>query len=261
MSASAIGELTGGRLSAKTRAKLGLGRNPRSGQPVWRNSYYEGQIEDRLWRPIGDGTVRGAKRFAGAVLKAARGFERQTRRKRKGEARGSRNGLLGDIGLEVLEALYDTVDFATGKLEPAIATIAEQLGRSYSAVHRAMKRLRAHGFLHWVRRSREVENPEPGGQVVEQITNAYALLVPKELQSFVARIFARPMPGCERYRREQEEADWQRMLGQLSHREFHDATWNGDSLAGETLKRIAALLDKQGESSKGGETGGVLHTP
>ena len=77
----------------------------------------------------------------------------------------------------------------------------------------------------------------------------------------LARIFARPMPGCERYRREQEEADWQRMLGQLSHREFHDATWNGDSLAGETLKRIAALLDKQGESSKGGETGGVLHTP
>lgn len=259
--ASAFGMLASGivgnKLSRKTRALLERGDNPRSGQPVWRNSYYEGQIEHRLWRPIGDGTVRGAKRFAGAVIKAARNFERQSRRKRKVDAKGSRTGLLGEVGIEVLEALYDMVDFAKGRLEPAIATIADQIGRSYSAVHRALKRLRAHGFLHWVRRSRKIENPEPGGQVVEQITNAYALCVPKELRKFVSRIFARPMPGCERWRRDQEDAEWQRMLGQLTHREFHDATWSGDSLAGETLARIAALLDQQGESSKCGETGGV----
>jgi hypothetical protein len=34
-------------------------RQPRSGQPVWRNSYNEGQLEDRLWRPIGIGKARG----------------------------------------------------------------------------------------------------------------------------------------------------------------------------------------------------------
>lgn len=247
------------RLDRKARAKLQRGDNPRSGQPVWRNSYYENTIEHRIWRPIGD--VRRGKRTAGAVIKAARTFERESRWKRKGEERRTRRGLLGEVGIEVLEALWELVDFATGRLEPAINTIADQLGRSYSAVHAALKRLRAHGWLHWVRRSRPVDDPTPGGQQVEQITNAYALLIPKELERFLERAFNPRLPECDRWRRDQEREEWQCMLSQLTCREFIDATWNGDSLAGETvgrieasLRRIADALDK-GESSRCGETG------
>lgn len=109
----------------------------RSGQPVWRNSYTQGQIESRIWRPIADGTKRGARRRIGAILKCARELERKTRRERQRTHPGCRNGVLGQIGLDVLEALYlRFVDFKEGTLEPAIATIADAVG--HSAWHRAM---------------------------------------------------------------------------------------------------------------------------
>ena len=75
MSAFQIGKLVANLKAPKMR---------RSGEPVWRNSYYEGQIEGRIWRPFAGGKVRGAKRRIGAVLKSARELERRTRRQRKG---------------------------------------------------------------------------------------------------------------------------------------------------------------------------------
>lgn len=261
----AAARVAGIALDRKTRTLLGRGDSPRSGQPVWRNSYYENTIEHRVWRPLGD--VRRGKRIAGAVLNAARSMERESRWKRKSDSPGSRRGLLGEVAIEVLEVLYDMIDFGTGRLEPAIATVADRVGRSYSAVHAALVDLRRHGFLHWVRRSRRVKDPVPGGQQVEQIPNAYALLVPKELERFLARAFNPRLPDCERWRRDQERAEWQRMLNQLTHRELHHATWNGDELAGETVKRIEAQLRRiadamdRGESSSCGETGGSVPDP
>ena len=41
--------VVGARLGRKTRARLGRGDSPRSGQPVWRNSYYAGQIRFSIW--------------------------------------------------------------------------------------------------------------------------------------------------------------------------------------------------------------------
>lgn len=250
-------------LSRKTRLKLERGDSPRSGQPVWRNSYYEGQCEDRIWRRYGDGTARTGKRLQALILKAARRLERETRRKRQAEAEGRRRGLLGDVGIEVLEFLWSRVDYFTGRLEPAIATIADELGRSYSAVHRALKSLRAHGFIQWYRRSRPVENPQPGGPLVEQIPNAYALLIPKALQSFFAiEIGGRrpPMPDCIAWDREQAREEFERQLDQLTLREWHTATWQGDTLTGESLANIARMLEER-ESSIARETGGELHSP
>ncbi|KAG5722961.1 hypothetical protein E4T56_gene8542 [Termitomyces sp. T112] len=74
----------GAALSARDAAN---GSSPRSGQPVWRNSYYEGQFENRLWRPVGigrqRGTRRGAARLKGAVIKAAEALDLRTRKARK----------------------------------------------------------------------------------------------------------------------------------------------------------------------------------
>lgn len=241
MNARSIGEIVANARPAKAF---------RSGQPVWRNSYTEGQIESRLWRPIADGTKRGAKRQIGAVLKAARELERRTRRERQRQHPGCRNGVLGQIGLDVLEALYGFVDFATGTLEPAVATIAETVGHSYAAVHAALRRLRSAGFLHWIRRSRPTENKGVAGPQVEQITNAYALLIPKKFEALIQRLLGRsPTPDDVQWATTQRQAEWQAMLDSLSAQELVTETWCGDQLAGETLARIGRLLDER-ESSR-----------
>lgn len=140
-------------LSRKTRARLERGDSPRSGEPVWRNSYTVGQIEDRIWKPINGGKLRAGKRWTGALLKAAKALELRTRAERRAKEPGARNGALGVVGIAVLEYLYDTVDYASGRLDPALRTIADATGHAYSAVHDALVRLRNHGFLTWARRS------------------------------------------------------------------------------------------------------------
>lgn len=247
-------------LDRKTRALLERGDSPRSGEKVWRNSYTEGTIEDRVWKPISDGSARGGKRWTGALLKAARDFEYRTRLKRREKEPGARNGALGEVGLEVLGFLYQTVNFATGRLEPAIATIAEAVGRSYSAVHEALCRLRTEGFLHWMRRTRPIDDPAPGGPLVEQVANAYALLVPTSAKDWMRTLFRKgPAPECDVDRRTREKEAYEAMLSGLTTQERHDATWNGDRLLGETLARLAAALDardcQKGESGRARETG------
>lgn len=258
LAAARIAKTTLGR---RTRMLLERGDSRRSGERIWRNSYTEGTIEGRIWKPINDGTARGGKRWTGALLKAAKAFEYRTRLQRREKEPGARNGALGEIGIEVLEALYDMVDYASGRLEPAIATVAEAIGRSYSAVHEALCRLRQEGFLHWMRRSRPIDEPEPGGPQVEQVSNAYALLVPTPMTDWMRALFRKaPVPGCEQDRRKQEREAYEAMFTRMSAQERHNATWNGDSLLGETLRRLASAVDArsslEGESGKTRETGG-----
>ena len=122
-------DLAGNKLSRKTKALLERGDNPRTGQPVWRNSYYEGQCEDRIWRRIGDGSKRTGKRLHGLIMKSARRLERETRTARKQLAERcrrmsaeereeavqrkqpilhhARRGLLGEVGLEATDERRD----------------------------------------------------------------------------------------------------------------------------------------------------------
>lgn len=166
----------------------------------------------------------------------------------------------------MLRYLYELVDYTTGRLEPAIATIAAEIGRSYSAVHDGLRRLRRAGFLHWMRRSRPVEHPEPGGPHVEQVSNAYALLAPKEMKGWLSRLLGKaPPPACEDDRRRMDREAFETMLAGPTAKERHEATWSGDDLLGETLARLAAALDRRDaalcESGRAGETGGVVPTP
>ena len=237
------------------------GDSPRSGEPVWRNSYTVGTFEYRdVWKSISDGTARGGKRWTRALLKAARGYELTTRGQRRDKEPGTRNGAIGAIGIEVLEYLYDTVDYANGRLEPAIRTIADKLQRSYSAVSDALKRLRTHGFLHWIRRSEPIDHPEPGGPRVKQASNAYALLVPPAMRGWLSRLIGKPpTPACEEDRLKQRERDFTAMISGLSATQFMDEVWRGESLLGETLKRLAAAVDRRDsqkcESGRADETG------
>jgi hypothetical protein len=255
--------IAAGLMDAAVRKEKARGDSPRSGQPVWRNSYTEGQIEDRLWRPIGvgraRGTRRGAKRLKGAIMQAAKALDARTRKERKGKHKGVRNGVLGHIGLAVLESLYDLVDFATGRLEPAINTIADRVGHSYSAVHNALDRLRKFGFLKWMRRSRPTENKGEAGPQVEQIPNAYALMIPIEFLDFVRRLVSDgPTPDCERWRREQSRADLENLIATTTASRFHHDFWSGDKLTGESLGSIAEALDRQERNHQKAERPGII---
>jgi hypothetical protein len=137
----------------------------RTGQPVRRNSYHRGEREHLIWRPLGK-TKADARRFRGALLKAAKRLDHSTRDP------GTRMGALGLSGRAVLEALCEIVDDASGRLEPSIATIAERAALGVRTVVRALKRLRNHGFLSWLRRTEALDNDGAGPQVT-QITNAY----------------------------------------------------------------------------------------
>ena len=232
--------------------------NPRTGQPVWRNSYYENTFEHRMWRPFAGGKRRGAKRRIGALLKSVRATELRTRRERQASHRGTRNGFLGPVAIAVLESLYnDFLDYATGRLDPAIATIAAKVGHSYSAVHRALVVLRNKGFIQWIRRSRPLDCKGEARPQVEQITSAYVLLIPPEFDRLIAhKLGEGPIPADEHWRRDERKREWEAMLAGMSASAFHRDHWQGDRLAGEALARIARMLDER-ESSSAGETRGV----
>ena len=138
----------------------------RTFQKVRRNSRPSGQCEAGFWRPAN-------ARIQRLALRAAEKFDVA------GKAKGRRNGPLGHVGLEVYRALWRRVDFKTGRLEPSIEWLMKTCRRSRAAIVGALRRLKAHGFIDWIRRFEWVDGP-PGvrGPQVRQATNAYQLATP-----------------------------------------------------------------------------------
>ena len=113
-----------------------------------------------------------------------------------------------------------------------------------------------------MRRSKPIDDPQPGGPQVEQASNAYALLCPKAMRGWLSKLFGKPrQPECEEDRRRRERDDLETMLAGMSAEERLAATWDGDSLLGETLAALAGAVDRRDmqhrESSASDETGGV----
>ncbi|TJZ90603.1 helix-turn-helix domain-containing protein [Paracoccus gahaiensis] len=153
------------------------GREP-DGKPIHRNSRRAGTCEASFWR----GTSR---QDVQKVLMAARQYERTKR------APGKRNGPLGGIALEVLALFANLVNFKSGRLDPSLDYITDKLRRSRDAVVRALKALRDHGFLDWLRRFEPVPNDGRGPQV-RQVSNAYRLSAPKRALALLGRWAGRP---------------------------------------------------------------------
>ena len=100
--------------------------------------------------------------------------------------KGDRQGPLGEVARLVLKEFYWMIDWKTGRLDPSIATIAEKVRRSPRAVVAALKRLFAHGFLDWERRSVKTDNEGEKGPQREQATNAYLLRAPRAMSRYLA---------------------------------------------------------------------------
>ncbi|MBB3691434.1 helix-turn-helix domain-containing protein [Sphingomonas sp. BK580] len=77
------------------------------------------------------------------------------------------------IDVSVLKALLRHLDFATGRLFPEHKTIAEAAGCHPNSVKGALNRLKAQGFVSWVRRTIRTGNEGERGPQREQTSNAY----------------------------------------------------------------------------------------
>lgn len=92
------------------------------------------------------------------------------------------------IDIEILKALLKNLDFATGRLFPAIETIAARASVHRNSVTDSLRRLKAHGIIERVRRSVKTGN---GGQFApqrEQTSNAYFF---EHRQKMSSRVFQR----------------------------------------------------------------------
>jgi len=92
------------------------------------------------------------------------------------------------IDVTILEALIKHVDFATGRLFPAIETIAAKAGCHRNSVIAGLRRLKAKGFIDWVRRTVRTGNEGEFGPQLEQTSNAYYF---DHRQGMAARTWAR----------------------------------------------------------------------
>ena len=117
-------------------------------------------------------------------MRAAEIHDRETKEPGK---RNGPIGAIGAIGLEVLRELMRMVCWKTGRLDPSIATICKRLNRCRDAISNAMKRLQAEGFLGWIPRREPVEDPDPFGPQIKQVTNAYWFELPQAEPDLVRR--------------------------------------------------------------------------
>ena len=149
--------------------------------PVRRRSHFKGRSEGQIWRPT-------TRKDVQAILKAAEIYNEAGLHKK-----GERSGPLGSVALDVLRLFVNLIDFRTGRLEPSITTIMDRLGRSRDTIVRALKNLRAHGFLDWLRRYEPTGNDGRGPQV-QQASNAYRLSLPEKARQFLGRFGKAPPP-------------------------------------------------------------------
>ena len=216
------------------------GADRRTGQQVHRYTRTQRGQEGRFWQPID-------RRSRSRLIAAAERYDRAHRFMHRQARNGRENGALGHVGIEVLRSLlFDFLDTRTGRLDPAIATIADRIGRSIAAVAEALKRLKAHGFLEWLRRYVPTGQAGLRGPQVQQTSNAYRLMLP----AAIAQALATPAPDDDDHRRAGETQAHDDMLAQLPIAEHMAAIVDNPELARLLASLGAAIERKERDSTK-----------
>jgi hypothetical protein len=194
---------TSGDLARRVAAQLGADRAMvrRTHQPVHRRSFHAGEREEREWRQHN----RFPRSQDNARLRALQEIEEQ---QRYADREGRRRRREDNVMRGVYRFLLRLRGKLNGRLDPTYQTIAASLHYAPSAVKAAMKRLSDLGFVRWIRRTRLLDEPQPGGQFVEQISNAYVLELTGRAADLVRRILRQLTPDQERDRaRQQRDAE------------------------------------------------------
>lgn len=213
----------------------------RTGQPVRRHSRAAGR-EGVFWRPM-------ERREARRIVLAAKRYELS------GRAAGARNGPLGGVAIEILELFANLMHQRTGRLDPSIDYLMRTLRRSRDAIVRALKALRAHGFLDWLRRYLPT-GAEGRGPQVQQTSNAYRLFLPPHAARLLSRMgLAVPVPDDHSHRQQQRAAEIEAHSASLSNEDKALFMIDDPDLAA-TVARLGALIDarKERESAKRSES-------
>ena len=216
------------------QAGLGLVMPPaeRCPTPVRRHSHIRGRSEGRIWRPT-------TRKDVQAILKAAEIYNEAGLHEK-----GERSGPLGSVALDVLRLFVNLIDFRTGRLEPSITTIMDRLGRSRDTIVRALKNLRAHGFIDWLRRYEPTGNEGRGPQV-QQTSNAYRLSLPEKARQFLGRFGkAPPLPDDHSAAQEARaaEVDAYKKALPLDELALSEA---GDTALGRALAALGKAMQKR----------------
>lgn len=214
----------------------------RTGEPIRRHSHTAGRCEGVFWRRTNRKEVR-------QIVLAAERYELATRQP------GARKGALGFVALEVLDYLANLVDFRTGRLDPSLDYLMRRLKRSRDAIVTALKALRAHGFLDWLRRYVPTGN-EGRGPSVQQTSNAYRLSLPARALRLLGRL-GRPAPLSDDFSQAQQTrtAELDAYAATLSKEELPLFKVEDEGLAA-SLSRLGAAMDarKERESAKRSES-------
>lgn len=203
-------------------------------EPVRRHSRLRGRCEGTFWR-------RTDRAEARRVVLAARRYELA------GRGPGRRNGPLGHVAIEVLELLGNLVCRRTGRLEPSMATLMRRLRRSKDAVWRALRALRDHGFLKWLRRYEPTGVTEGPGPRVRQASNAYRLSLPERARRLLGwRGEGPPLPDDMVQAREERAAELAAQKAALPLDELALAQVEDDAL-GRALAEMGRAVRERAE--------------
>ncbi|WP_306752939.1 helix-turn-helix domain-containing protein [Paracoccus actinidiae] len=210
-------------------AQACTGTRPHGRMRLHRNSHRAGTCEAMFWRSTSRQEVQ-------KIIKAAQRYELHSRKP------GRRNGPLGSIALEILALFGNLVSYKTGRLDPSLDWIMGKLKRSRDAVVRALKALRDHGFLDWLRRFEPTPNEGRGPQV-RQVSNAYRLSAPKRALALLGRWSSRPaLPDDDDVTRADRKAIEVEHVASLDLGSFASFQC-GDSPLGRALAQMGKAID------------------
>ncbi len=232
---SSIGILYSTERSTEEDASWSSSRGSRPKRAVRRDSHERGRCERLFWKPT-------SRRDMRQIVVAAKRYELDQRK------RGKRSGPLGSVAIKIVELFANLVDFRTGRLDPSIDTIVRRLKRSRDAVVRALKNLRLHGFLNWLRRYEPVPGEGRGPQV-KQTSNAYRLSLPERARALSGhRADNPPVPE------DQEHVASERAALMEAYRASLDIVQRallnvGDNPLGQALARLGGFI-RERESAK-----------
>lgn len=224
-------------------AATGPKEGRRTYQPIRRHSRPAGHCERAFWRSTSRSEVQ-------KVVLAARRYELA------GRQPGDRNGPLGFVAIEVLELFANLVNFSNGRLDPSLDFLMSKLKRSRDAIVRALKALRDHGFLDWLRRFEPTGNEGRGPQV-RQVSNAYRLSLPRRAAAMLGRFFKiPPAPDDFTQAREIQKAEFEAYRAGLSELERTRLDVDPDDDIGAAFLRWAEAraLKKERESASRSES-------
>lgn len=232
------------KLVRTTAAKL-AGRTRGPDRQVRRESYDVADHRAQVFTRIADGSRAGGLGWIDDLVQLAEEYDLQYRKP------GERGPLMAS-GVRVLKILCTRfLRFMNGQLDPAVRTVALAAGMTYKAAHAALTRLKKHGFLDWVRRSRRTDNEHEAGPQREQVSNAYHF----PLAGWPKAVLQRWRDLRERRRRRATAA----------HQAIADATaapaapGPADPELAATLDRVRALVEsanpERGEFTRSGDKG------